>query len=118
VETTYIEDSLFPIAVWNQYRPEGPRTNNHIEGYNSKLNRFISTHPNIWLFIEKMKNEETLMKMNYLKIVNNGKVRGRGRGKKALATDLAISAANCEFLENRDLIEFAKALVKAVPDFQ
>ena len=30
----YIDDGMFPIDSWNHYNNDGPRTNNHIEGYN------------------------------------------------------------------------------------
>jgi hypothetical protein len=28
----------YPISVWNHYETVGPRTNNHVEGFHSKLN--------------------------------------------------------------------------------
>jgi hypothetical protein len=48
---------VFPLEVWNHYESE-KRTNNDIEGYNSKLEKFLGNHPNIWLFINKIKAEE------------------------------------------------------------
>ena len=117
--TIYVDDdALFSVHVWNQYRPEGPRTNNHVEGYNSKLNKFIAKHPNIWEFIEKIQSEETNTRCNYTKIEHNNKLKNRGRDKIALATDLAISKANCEFLTDDDLIEFSLKLINVVPDFE
>ena len=49
---------VYPLEVWNHYESE-KRTNNNIEGYNSKLEKFLGTHPNIWLFINKIKAEES-----------------------------------------------------------
>jgi hypothetical protein len=36
------EPSLFPIDLWNHYYTQGPKTNNNIEGYHAKLNRYIN----------------------------------------------------------------------------
>jgi hypothetical protein len=50
----YIKTNLFPISVWNQFDNDGSRTNNTVEGYNLKLNNFLSSHPSIWIFIRKI----------------------------------------------------------------
>ena len=34
--------SLFPLNLWNHYDTNGPRTNNHVEGENAALNRFVN----------------------------------------------------------------------------
>ena len=38
---TWIMNSTYPVCVWNQYNNKGPRTNNHVEGFNSKINNFF-----------------------------------------------------------------------------
>jgi hypothetical protein len=61
------ETPLFPKEIWNHYNYDnGPRTNNHIEGYNLKLNNFAKTHPNIWKFItnHKFKVKEQRLLLN------------------------------------------------------
>ena len=43
-EATWIYSSIYPIAMWNMHQTVldgGPRTNNHSEGNNNALNRFI-----------------------------------------------------------------------------
>ena len=47
-EDTWLNGS-FPIASWNHYATEGPRTNNHVEGWHKKLNVAAGkTHPNVF----------------------------------------------------------------------
>ena len=53
--TWFDDDAKFPIDSWNHYNIRGPRTNNHIEGYNLKLKLFLKSHPNIWKFILKIR---------------------------------------------------------------
>ncbi|XP_041358542.1 uncharacterized protein LOC121375235 [Gigantopelta aegis] len=43
VTTTWVDDdSLFKVAMWTQHGNIGPRTNNHLEGWHSKLNRSLT----------------------------------------------------------------------------
>ena len=45
--------ATWPPSIWNHYNKNGPRTNNHLEGFHSKLNKhFTSAHPNIFLFLD------------------------------------------------------------------
>ena len=42
----------YPIAMWNQFRSDVPRTNNSCEGYNSRLaKRALQHHLNIYALI-------------------------------------------------------------------
>ena len=36
-EETYLQSNIFPTKLWNHYETTGPRTNNHVEGYNDRL---------------------------------------------------------------------------------
>ena len=41
-ESTWISrDSKFPKEMWNHYETIGLRSNNHVEGYNLKFNRYV-----------------------------------------------------------------------------
>ena len=61
---TYIEKSsdprkpYFDKILWNQYDND-KRTNNDVEGYNYRLTTVLKVHPNIWVFITKLKSEES-----------------------------------------------------------
>ena len=48
----------FDKILWNQYDND-KRTNNDVEGYNYKLTTVLKVHPNIWIFITKIKSEES-----------------------------------------------------------
>ena len=44
---------------WNYYETIDPRSNNHLEGFNYKLNKFIDfIHPNIYSLVNTFKGLE------------------------------------------------------------
>lgn len=54
------DDARFPIKLWNHHQTVGPRTNNNLKGFHSRLNQTLPhRHPNIFRFIEVIKNIET-----------------------------------------------------------
>ncbi|CAF4614900.1 unnamed protein product, partial [Didymodactylos carnosus] len=60
---TYVDSdtSLYGIDIWNVYDAiinDLPRTNNHVEGYNSRLESNFPKHPHIYHFIELLRNED------------------------------------------------------------
>ena len=60
----------FKRHQWNYFNFGGPRTNNHVEGWYSRLNKVVGKpHPNIYEIINVFKREEvsTKMKMQMLK---------------------------------------------------
>ena len=62
---TYFEGD-FAIKSWNHFETDGPRTNNNMEGYNSKLKKHVGTaHPNIHKAIEIFQQEEVLSCFKY-----------------------------------------------------
>ena len=88
-ETWMEDDALFHKSLWNHYENRGPRTNNHVEGYNAKLKRFLSKHPNIWTFILKIKGEESNSALRFTHL-EAGTLKERGRKASNLENDLAI----------------------------
>ncbi|CAF3003323.1 unnamed protein product [Rotaria socialis] len=60
--STYVDSSScrYPIHLWNVNDAvvnNLPRTNNHVEGYNSRLGTLFPTHPHIFRFIELLCDE-------------------------------------------------------------
>ena len=56
------------FTVWNHFETRGPRTNNHVEGYNNKLKKFIgSKSPNIYKMIESLTIAESTSSMEHAK---------------------------------------------------
>jgi hypothetical protein len=50
----------FDINLWNHFDVIGPRTNNHLEGFNAKLNKYFDYNkPHIYNFILALKDIET-----------------------------------------------------------
>ena len=111
VFNTWITNVNFPIALWNHFNADGPRTNNHVEGFHSRINKYTriinfytyyiyiyiyfhiksstSTHPNIWKFIEIIQDDE--FKQNLKKIrLDASFLVVRGRNKVDVARDLQI----------------------------
>ncbi|RNA40753.1 hypothetical protein BpHYR1_003377, partial [Brachionus plicatilis] len=65
-ETTWIKNKVFTIELWNHWENNGPGTNNHVEGYNRKINSYIDyNHPHIYSAINTLKGLETTTSLNY-----------------------------------------------------
>ncbi|CAF1260506.1 unnamed protein product [Didymodactylos carnosus] len=57
---TYVDISLYGINIWNVHDAiinDLPRTNNHVEGYNRRLESNFPKHPHIYHFIELLRDE-------------------------------------------------------------
>ena len=53
----------FPQSQWNYFNQHLPRTNNHIEGWHSRIKKIISKpHPNIYSWVEFIQREEAVTK--------------------------------------------------------
>ncbi|CAF1104867.1 unnamed protein product [Brachionus calyciflorus] len=62
-----------PHNLWNHFYTEGPRTNNHVEGYNHKINNYINhTHPHIYSAIYTLKTLETSTGINFFQHESGG----------------------------------------------
>ena len=47
------------LKTWNYYQIEGPKTNDHVEGWHKKINRAAGkAHPNIFKLVELFKTEQ------------------------------------------------------------
>ena len=106
----YIENDgkspLFPKEIWNHYNDDnGPRTNNHIEGYNLKLNNYVKTHPNIWKFITKIQSEETTASLKYIRIENNT-YKHKYRKAQDASNDLHIAKCKIKYLTRFKTLNF------------
>ena len=60
----------FPIELWNMFHrtyQEMPRTNNNIEGWHRRFEGNVTNaHPGFWKFLEALKREETLSRIEML----------------------------------------------------
>lgn len=62
----------FPPDLWNCYHKFSVRTTNHIEGWHRKFNEKVKRkHPNIYLLLEHLKDEEKATRTR-IKLIENG----------------------------------------------
>ena len=114
---TWIDNPIFDIKLWNHFRNADIRVNNNNEGYHSGFNNKCPTpHPNIWKFIELIKEEEYLLvQIRYCKLLD-GTYRSRGRNKCDMERDLTILRLKNKYLisskSDEDLLKDATICVQ------
>jgi hypothetical protein len=107
---------VFPLEVWNHYESE-KRTNNDLEGYNSKLEKFLGNHPNIWLFINKIKAEESTATLKYMRL-NNETLSYRKRNIVDVNRDLEIQNAKIRYLTKKiSIMEYLTEVSKCTSNY-
>ncbi len=106
---------MFPISVWNQFNNDGSRTNNTVEGFNLKLNKILSSHPNVVIFIRKIQSEKSTSSFAYNRI-NDGSFRRRGRNKVDVQTDLNIQKLKSSYLARKmTTMEYLEQVIETGP---
>ncbi|XP_065324842.1 uncharacterized protein LOC135931557 [Gordionus sp. m RMFG-2023] len=82
MDTTWINsDAIFPHQIWTRYKIQGPRSNNHLEGYHHSLKRMAkNAHPDIYSLIRVLKDNQRLTELKVIQI-NNGEIV-TGKNKK------------------------------------
>ncbi|KAK6183513.1 hypothetical protein SNE40_010983 [Patella caerulea] len=69
VETWVDYGARFPLHLWNHHQTIGPRTNNNLEGFHSRLNKELPhNHPNIYRFVQICQKIETAEKAKFAQI--------------------------------------------------
>ena len=70
----------FPLPSWNHYSTNGPRTNNHVEGWHNKLNSAAGkAHPNVFELVELFRNEQAMTEVTLQQLAAGGATRKRER---------------------------------------
>lgn len=117
--TNWVEGG-HPIHLWNHHESKNFRTNNNVEGYHRKLNRFLQNHPNIWKFIEFIQGEDQEMVDKFNKCVN-GTLRLRARKSKDINQDLNLANLKIDYMQTDqsvdDLQEYMSKLSLFTIDF-
>ena len=101
------------MDLWNHYDNRGPKTNNHVEGFNSKIKRFFSSHPNIWKFILRIKSEESNCNFKICSFKSRI-LKERGRRTFDLEKDLKILDLKNQSI---DLLEYIISLTDFSHDY-
>lgn len=102
--------------MWNQYDSE-KRTNNDLEGYNSKLSKFLKKHPHIWKFIFQIKSEETTASLLFIR-TEKQILRERGRNKGDIERDLDIQLCKYKYITKElGLTELLNEVSQVIHDY-
>ena len=60
----YFARSQYRISQWNYYDIDGPRTNNHVEGWHSQLKKIVGkSHFNLFEIMDVMPKEQATIDM-------------------------------------------------------
>ena len=77
-------NARFNRTMWNHFSNDGPRTNNHVEGWHNSLNQRIGRHhANICYFLEKLVDQQEIFENNLL-IARQGKQISQRNRKNVL----------------------------------
>ena len=88
-----------------------------IKTSNLKLKVFLNSHPNIWKFIIKIKDEETNIALKYSHL-KNGTLKYKSRNSKSMENDIKILDLKNQFaLKNLTVKELIFELTKTCKDF-
>ncbi|KAG0444304.1 hypothetical protein HPB47_013946 [Ixodes persulcatus] len=101
----YFEDTWllgnYEIHQWNHHQNNGARTNNFKEAWHRKINNVIGkAHPNVYTFVEHIKQDEATSRVTLHQVSNGG--QARKRQKKWEMKDEAIKKLE-ERLSNGEL---------------
>ena len=95
-ETTRFTDYITEYWIegnrveWNQYNNDGPRTTNNLEGWHSKLKKYLQhPHPNIYKLIEMLKREQAANEIKQIQYAAGGKRVPRKRKYREIDDRLA-----------------------------
>lgn len=87
VTNTFVDDLVakFPKEIWSHYdnidsSERQIRTNNHLESFHGKIKKTFNRHPNIYQFIEHLKNEQESQELN-LRLLRSGTITARPQDK-------------------------------------
>ncbi len=107
----WLKNGSLSLEDWNHFDNIGPRTNNHVEGFNYKLGEYIDyDHPNVYSLIETFKSLEMTCIINYLQRKDGHAIQTRRR-KVDISRDVRIS--NLKLAFNNDhisILDYCRAL--------
>ncbi len=113
VTKTWVDNltALFPIEIWNQSdNVGGVRTNNHLEGWHSRLNKELGRpHPNVYALIEILKAEQQRVE-HRLRLLRFGDVRPQQRPKYRKVTEKLLRLQRRLRAEQITIHEYAGAV--------
>ncbi|CAK9296435.1 unnamed protein product [Gordionus sp. m RMFG-2023] len=75
MDTTWLGlNAIFPHGIWTRYKVDGPRTNNHLEGFHHALKRKTAhAHPNVINILTTSKLSRSIMDLECGEEIENMK---------------------------------------------
>ena len=119
VTWTWIE-GRFSQPAWNHYQTEGPRTNNHLEGWYNKLRKRVDvTHRTIYKIIDEFKQEQAAKDEKIEQYSNGGHKHKRAKKYREIDARLAtlkteLTTGAKTFNEYSDAASYLLKLVQIV----
>ena len=98
-------------SILNQFENEGPRTNNHVEGHNAAINRYInSSNPNFYKVLEFIKVDECNSMWRWYANKNDNS-HARARNKLDIQRDILFQKFKSQYKSSQiDLITFIRSV--------
>jgi hypothetical protein len=88
-----------------------------LEGYNSKLNKYLKQHPNFWEFVRDIKSEVVDIELKWHHIETND-LKSKGRNIEDVERDLHIQKLKYEYLMNKlDILEYVDQVSDVILNF-
>ena len=89
----------FPPAKWNVHDLSSCRTNNHIEGWHSKLKKVVGkAHPNVFEIVRSFKMEQAAVEVAIAQL--QAGARPPARSRAAVEKDKRIAELKRKFANN------------------
>ena len=112
--TWFSEESLFKHSFWSHWENCGPRTNNNLEGFHSKLNRLLKkAHPNFFHIVSVIQSVQHENEIDLA--IYNTSGRERPQTSKYLRSHQRLMGIRAEFLAGGlTLFRFMELCVGAI----
>ncbi|XP_067679730.1 uncharacterized protein [Haliotis asinina] len=78
------------LLLWNHFDTDGPRTTNHVEGWHSHLNTLSACHPNLFKFVDLLKQQQSRVEITISQLQNGGSRHPRKKLYRALDDRLTV----------------------------
>ena len=100
VETWLADDAKIPVGIGNIYGEDQKRTNNNVEGWNSKCSKLVRKHhPNIFEFVDAIRKEQAATE---LKTQHDAAVQPARKKKKYIVVNQRLAQFKQELKTQQD----------------
>ena len=112
------KNPCYPIEHWNSFSrvmSNIPRTTNHVEGWHNGFNSIIAKiHPTIWHFIDAIKLDQSLKRVDILHIINNTPQTPEPKRKRDQIAQLQSIASAYDDKIYKNKINYVKAMANCM----